>query len=126
MSSTLANTKNTAKSPGGKLSRRDLLKQSTAYAAGVAAMASGSFGARSDPEYIVVGSGPGGGPLACNLAKAGHRVVLMEAGSAYTAPADADLQTMMKVPILFALASADPRIAWEFYVRHYADDTLQK
>lgn len=23
-------------------------------------------------EYIVVGSGPGGGPLAANLAKAGH------------------------------------------------------
>jgi hypothetical protein len=23
-------------------------------------------------EYIVVGSGAGGGPLACNLAKAGH------------------------------------------------------
>src|SRR4029434_1541459 len=32
-------------------------------------------------EYIVVGSGPGGGPLACNLAKAGHKVVLFEAGS---------------------------------------------
>ena len=38
----------------------------------------------SDPatyEYIVVGSGAGGGPLAANLAKAGHRVLLLEAGS---------------------------------------------
>ena len=86
-------------------------------------MASSSSGARSDPEYIVIGSGPGGGPLACNLAKAGHRVVLMEAGTAGTEP---DLQAEMKAPILFAVASADPRIAWEFYVRHYADDTQQK
>jgi len=32
-------------------------------------------------EYIVVGSGPGGGPIASNLARAGHSVLLLEAGS---------------------------------------------
>ena len=31
-------------------------------------------------EYIVVGSGPGGGPIASNLARAGHSVLLVEAG----------------------------------------------
>jgi choline dehydrogenase len=31
-------------------------------------------------EYIVVGSGPGGGPIASNLARAGHSVLLLEAG----------------------------------------------
>ena len=31
-------------------------------------------------EYIVVGSGAGGGSLAANLARKGHRVLLMEAG----------------------------------------------
>jgi choline dehydrogenase len=121
----MADKKN-KKSASAKLSRRELLKRSGAYAAGVAAMAASASGAPSavtEAEYIVIGSGPGGGPLACNLAKAGHRVVLMEAGTAGTEP---DLQTLMKVPIFFALASADPRIAWEYYVRHYADDAQQK
>lgn len=31
-------------------------------------------------DYIVVGSGPGGGPVACRLARAGYNVLLMEAG----------------------------------------------
>ena len=31
-------------------------------------------------EYIVIGSGAGGGPLAANLAQAGFKVLLMEAG----------------------------------------------
>jgi choline dehydrogenase len=34
-------------------------------------------------EYIVVGSGPGGGPIASNLARAGHSVLLLEAGCVF-------------------------------------------
>lgn len=35
-------------------------------------------------EYIVVGSGPGGAPVASNLARAGHSVLLIEAGDDQT------------------------------------------
>jgi choline dehydrogenase len=36
-----------------------------------------------DYEYVVVGSGAGGGPLAARLALAGHRTLLIEAGDDY-------------------------------------------
>src|SRR5688572_10738865 len=31
-------------------------------------------------DFVIVGSGAGGGPLAANLARNGHRVLLLEAG----------------------------------------------
>lgn len=33
---------------------------------------------QTEYEYVVVGSGPGGGPVAARLALAGHRVLLIE------------------------------------------------
>ena len=33
-----------------------------------------------DFDYIIIGSGAGGGPLAANLARAGFKVMLLEAG----------------------------------------------
>ena len=105
------------------ISRRKILKGSAA--AGVAAFFScpPSMAETRTFDYVVVGSGPGGGPLACNLARAGYSVCLMEAGGP---AADPDLETEIAVPVESAAVSEDPRVAWEFFVRHYADDAQQR
>ncbi|CAI6099052.1 unnamed protein product [Clonostachys chloroleuca] len=70
-------------------------------------------------EYIVVGSGAGGGPLAARLALAGHKTLLIEAGD------DQGANNNYTVPAYSALASEDGSMAWNFFVRHYADDERQ-
>lgn len=69
-------------------------------------------------DYIVVGSGAGGGPVACNLAKAGKRVLLLEAGSDYE-------DDNYRVPVFHGRASEDEGLRWDYFVRHYADDMRQ-
>ncbi|KAK7408780.1 hypothetical protein QQX98_009024 [Neonectria punicea] len=69
-------------------------------------------------EYIVVGSGAGGGPLAARLALAGHKTLLIEAGDDYST-------TNYTVPAYSANASEDPEISWNFFVNHYADEERQ-
>ncbi|KID84676.1 Glucose-methanol-choline oxidoreductase [Metarhizium guizhouense ARSEF 977] len=70
-------------------------------------------------EYVVVGSGAGGGPLAARLALAGHKTLLIEAGD------DQGNNPNYTVPAYSARASEDEKLAWNFYVRHYADDARQ-
>jgi choline dehydrogenase len=62
-------------------------------------------------DYIVVGSGPGGAPLAARLGLAGNKVLVIEAGSDVT-PQDWNIT----VPLFNSKASEDPRISWDFYV----------
>jgi len=63
-------------------------------------------------DYIVVGSGAGGGPLAANLAVKGFRVCLIEAGG------DAE-PIEYQVPSFHALSTEVPEMAWSFFVHHY-------
>ncbi|KAK0641882.1 hypothetical protein B0T16DRAFT_420688 [Cercophora newfieldiana] len=70
-------------------------------------------------EYIVVGSGAGGGPLAARLALAGHKTLLIEAGGNY---GNSDNYT---VPAYHAKMTEDREQAWDFFVRHYDDDARQ-
>ncbi len=88
---------------------------------------------RADAEYIVVGSGAGGGTVAARLAEAGRSVILLEAGGDPKELAEADavstagrLPCDYDVPAFHAFASENEAMKWDFFVRHYADDRLQK
>lgn len=65
-------------------------------------------------DFIVVGSGAGGGPLASRLALNGHSVLLLEAGDDHQCP-------YYSIPIMQAYASEDPDMRWGFFVHHYSD-----
>lgn len=71
-------------------------------------------------DYVIVGSGAGGGPLACRLARAKKRVLLIEAG-----PDPQIVGEVHDAPLFHAASTEDPDLSWQFSVRHYADDTRQ-
>jgi choline dehydrogenase len=66
-------------------------------------------------DYIVVGSGPGGGPLASTLARNGYSVLLIEAGD------DQSANILTQVPVFSVIEPIDNSLHWDFFVRHYTD-----
>lgn len=81
---------------------------------------------RADCEYIVVGSGAGGGTLAARLAEAGRKVLLLEAGGDALRLTGSGLPENYEVPAFHALASENDALKWDFFVRHYGSDERQK
>jgi choline dehydrogenase len=71
-------------------------------------------------DFIIVGSGAGGGPLAANLARRGYKVLLMEAGE------DRGENATYQVPGFHGLATEDPSMAWNYFVKHYTDEARGK
>ena len=76
------------------------------------------FTQSSTYDYIVIGSGPGGGPLAANLAKAGQSVLLVEAGD--------DRGTELNHGVIgwVFLAFNDPQQRWDFFAKYHSDNAI--
>ncbi len=84
-------------------------------------------------DYIVVGSGAGGGTLAARLAEGGRSVLLLEAGgdprqlsgTNDDQPGINRLPDDYDVPSFHGFASENDAMRWDFFVRHYASEALQ-
>ncbi len=76
-------------------------------------------------DFVVVGSGAGGGPLAANLARAGFEVFLLEAGGDPCSEEGDAGRLMYEVPIFHGLSTEYKPCAWDFFVRHYTDPARQ-
>lgn len=79
-------------------------------------------------DYVIVGSGAGGGTLAARLAEtAAVSVCLLEAGGdALWGRADPTLPEDYEVPAFHPFATENPALSWEFFVNHYADAEQQR
>src|SRR4051794_2241110 len=69
-------------------------------------------------DYIVVGSGAGGAPLAARLAQNGYRVLVLEAGPNQAA-SDTPAREVPLMPGLHGVSTEHEDLSWEFFVKHY-------
>ncbi|HET8708580.1 MAG TPA: GMC family oxidoreductase N-terminal domain-containing protein, partial [Pseudomonadales bacterium] len=83
---------------------------------GVVAFSVPVFADNETYDYIVVGSGAGGGPLAARLAERGFSVLLLEAGDLKQ-----DDMDYTQIPALHPLASEREGLSWQYMVEHYTD-----
>jgi choline dehydrogenase len=116
--------------PGNGFTRRSFTRG--LIAAGITAATSPLSWARDGAgafDYIIVGAGAGGGPIAARLAKAGYKVALIEAGldpmGATAATIDPNTGIIYQVPAFAGVSAEHPLLSWDFYVKHYSDPVQQ-
>src|SRR5437016_3433297 len=66
---------------------------------------------REEFEYIIIGTGAGGGPIAANLAKAGRQVLVLEAGGDGNNP-----RSFFKYEVPGSDPRTDPELGWFYWV----------
>ncbi|KAL1922170.1 uncharacterized protein VTP21DRAFT_9709 [Calcarisporiella thermophila] len=72
----------------------------------------------SEYDFVVVGGGTAGGLVAIQLAKAGFKTLLMEAGPD-------KINNNVTVPLFFPRADEDPTISFSYFPRVYAENSTQ-
>ena len=89
---------------------------------------------QAEYEYIIVGSGAGGGTLAARLAETGKKVLVLEAGGDPKKlqggnaidPDGKRLPEDYEVPVFHPLSTENKAMRWDYFVRHYGSTALQK
>ncbi|MEJ2754357.1 MAG: NAD(P)-binding protein, partial [Gammaproteobacteria bacterium] len=88
----------------------------------------------SDYDYIVIGSGAGGGTVAARLAEKGSRVLVLEAGRDPVTHTGSDqvnttenrLPADYNVPVFHAFSTENEEMRWDYFVRHYTSQDQQE
>jgi len=77
-------------------------------------------------DYVVVGSGAGGGTVAARLAEEGMTVLVLEAGADPAALKAGGLPEDYEVPAFHPFASENKAMAWNFMVHDFGDDAERR